>query len=643
LKLLAEKKWKDAGEIFTELSADHPGAAEFHYNAACCAARLEQKQEALQTLSRAVEAGWYNYQHAAADDDFKSLQDDPRFKKLVARMEQATFDVQPTQAFRSLYRWNAGGERSTNDGLRYVLSTMLAVTSGRGNSVGTAIECLRRSASADATFPKGTIYFLKNNNVRAKTREPAFRSAAKVLGDLGIDAEIVSGTIPLNKDDVQGAVIGIAAFDWKSSGSTIRPGAICEHLTSFGGVMREGASQTPLSALIRNGAAGASGTVTEPFAIQAKFPSPFIQVHYARGASLAEAFYMSVAGPYQLLIVGDPLCQPWAEIPKVTVEGVEPGAAVSGEIALKAEALDRHGEAATIDHYELFINGRRVALFGPDATYRLDTTKMPDGFHELRVVGVLLDPLETQGRAVLPITVNNRKRTVKFELPGGKRTWSWNRPATLTATAPGASQISILQYSDRVAHAKGESVTWETKALPPSRFGYGTATFQAAALYETPSARGLLSAPIEISIEPGTYLKSLKPPQQPLRPGLAFKIPERPLEVVRDTRNARWLNDYKKKTGESFELEGYFRVPDKAVYQFHVKGNPSVRVEVDGTLLAETTSEDWSYLPVALEPGLHRVTFQGSFPAVPELWVRFGGPGMTSLDEKRFLHAAPNE
>ena len=58
---------------------------------------------------------------------------------------------------------------------------------------------------------------------------------------------------------------------------------------------------------ISAGAAGTSGTVTEPYAMQQKFPMPFIHVHYAKGCSLAEAFYQSLMGPYQLLVLGDPL------------------------------------------------------------------------------------------------------------------------------------------------------------------------------------------------------------------------------------------------------------------------------------------------------------------------------------------------
>ena len=43
---------------------------------------------------------------------------------------------------------------------------MLAVTSGRGNSVPEVIEYLRRAASADGTQPEGTIYYMQNSDRR---------------------------------------------------------------------------------------------------------------------------------------------------------------------------------------------------------------------------------------------------------------------------------------------------------------------------------------------------------------------------------------------------------------------------------------------------------------------------------------------
>ena len=94
----------------------------------------------------------------------------------------------------------------------------------------------------------------------------------KVLADLGVAAEIVDGVMPMHKNNVQGAMLGAAGFDWKASGSTILPGAICEHFTSYGGIMSSKSEQTPLSEFLRYGAAGASGTVTEPFALPQNSP-----------------------------------------------------------------------------------------------------------------------------------------------------------------------------------------------------------------------------------------------------------------------------------------------------------------------------------------------------------------------------------
>ena len=134
------------------------------------------------------------------------------------------------------------------------------------------IAYLKRSAAADGTHPKGTIYFVQNADVRSKVRDALFPVAVEELTKLGVAAKILEGTVPLNKDDVQGVEMGTATFDWKASGSTILPGAICDNFTSFGGAINDGRGQTPLCEFLRYGAAGASGTVTEPYAIADEVP-----------------------------------------------------------------------------------------------------------------------------------------------------------------------------------------------------------------------------------------------------------------------------------------------------------------------------------------------------------------------------------
>ena len=227
----------------------------------------------------------------------------------------------------------------------------------------------------------------------------------------------MAGVYPQNKPDVQGLMMGSEKFDWAQSRSKIRPGAICENLTSFGGVFDDVANQTPLAELLRYGAAGASGTVVEPFLILQKFPSPFVQVHYARGCSLAESFYQAVAGPYQLLIVGDPLCQPWANIPQVSVAGVIPSSEVKGTLVLTPTARVPGGGQA--HHFTLYVDGRAFSDGAAGETIVLDTNRLCDGYHELSVVGIEKSPIESRGRWLASVLVNNH----------GARASSWPRPA----------------------------------------------------------------------------------------------------------------------------------------------------------------------------------------------------------------------
>ena len=316
-----------------------------------------------------------------------------------------------TVGFRHWYGWGPQGELMEAGGNRYLLAAMLGVTAGRGNSLAEIVAYLRSAAAADGTKPKGTIYYVTNADIRTTTRSSAFPAAVRTLQQLGVQAEIIGGTLPVRKRDVAGLMTGTPDFDWPASGSTIVPGAICENLTSFGGIFTATAGQTPLSDFLRAGAAGSSGTVTEPFSLQAKFPHASLHVHYARGASLVEAFYQSVHAPYQLLVVGDPLCRPWASIPTVEVvtaadsKPLEPGARLSGTVELEPRAAIPGGGVA--DRFELHVDGIRVAHGGLGERLVLDTTKMADGHHELRVVAIESSPVESQGRQIIPVTVSN--------------------------------------------------------------------------------------------------------------------------------------------------------------------------------------------------------------------------------------------
>ena len=162
-----------------------------------------------------------------------------------------------SHGFRNWYAWGPKGELLETGGARYMLSTLLGVTYGRGNSVAEILAYLRDAAAADGTHPTGTIYFMDNkaDPARNSPRSPNFDIAVKLLAELKIDAEVVPGDLPRNKPRVQGLMSGVASFDWPATGSVIQRGAICDNLTSFGGDLDPAQVQTPLSIFLRFGAA----------------------------------------------------------------------------------------------------------------------------------------------------------------------------------------------------------------------------------------------------------------------------------------------------------------------------------------------------------------------------------------------------
>jgi hypothetical protein len=678
---MRKKSWAEAEPILRELAAAHPASEFIQYHRACCLARLGKGDEALSALGKAVDAGWLDAEHARKDDDLVAIRNRPEFKRLLEKMDAAEYEIQAPRAFHRATGWPASGEPVAGlPGARYLLSTMLAVTSGRGNSVHEAIDGLRRSAAADGTRPKGTIYYLQNGDIRSTTRQWGFRPAAKKLRQLGVAAEVVPGVLPKDKPDVAGAMIGAADFNWKACGSTILPGAICEHLTSFGGMLHQAAGQTPVSELIRFGAAGTSGTVTEPFAIQNKFPTPFVHYFYASGCSLAEAFYQSVAAPYQLLIVGDPLCQPWARMPRFSIEGISAGARTRGTVALRLKAM---GDVK-IGRYELYLDGRRLGVTRDTGEAKIDSTLLPDGCHEVRVVAATAGLIETQSTATLPILVDNRGLAMDVGPP--RKRAGLDDSLDLQAKMNGAKKIVFLQNGRELGAIAGPA---GRVAIPARKLGLGKVRIQPVAVFrdgvtmpvpgraqtsevlktsevsghagQRPAAAAAktvtaaaktaekpnaslpspgdfyFGTPLDVEVALPAPLRAIadRPPQ--LSPGLLLVCGSAAGVVVEKTNERDWLAK-RVKPGQDFRLEGYFEVASADMYQFQVRTSAEVEILVDSRPLSRPARDRLEYLPVSLGAGLHKLTVKGLARENPALELLFGGPGARSVGSDRFRH-----
>jgi uncharacterized protein (TIGR03790 family) len=91
------------------------------------------------------------------------------------------------------------------------------------------------------------------------------------------------------------------------------PGALADHLTSFGGRLDDPMGQMSVLSWIDAGATATYGTASEPCAHLQKFPNPqALVLFYVQGATAMETYWKSVAWPQQGVFVGEPLAAPFA-------------------------------------------------------------------------------------------------------------------------------------------------------------------------------------------------------------------------------------------------------------------------------------------------------------------------------------------
>ena len=494
-RLARSKDFEQSIELMSELAKKHPLQVATHYWLARIHAQNGDADAASQSMRRAIETGWQYQDYTLADPAFGGLVNNESFQEVVKTIPEFSFHALAAQSFHSQYNWSYNGSvnASQEEGRRYLLSTMLAVSRNKGISEKQALNYLDKSIKSDGSSPEGTFYFTKTGDVRSKTRLPNFKGAMTELKQLGHSSEIFVGRLPTNRLDVLGLMTGTPRFDWKTSGSQILPGAICDNLTSFGGWLESNTSQTKLSMFLKHGAAGACGTVREPFAIQAKFPHPRLHVHYARGCTLAESFYQSVHGPFQLLIVGDALCKPFAQIPTIQISGeINSGEPLQGTVLVSADTTKSKIDIA---HTEIFVDGYRRAAIEKFSTkpFALDTTSIPDGYHELRFVPVAAGSVATKGLVIVPVTVNNHGHSVQLDAKSPKV--SINGTATLQFSAPGADAVRLFHNSRALAKSEQENGQFKIKAFD---LGRGTVSLRAVAHID---GSYVSSTPIKLKVE----------------------------------------------------------------------------------------------------------------------------------------------
>lgn len=206
-----------------------------------------------------------------------------------------------------------------------------------GNSVAEVRALIDRGVAADFSYPAGTAYLAETSDPTRNIRAAGFAKAIEILGR-AFRLRKIEGELR-QRDDVMAYFTGLVHVGGLET-LRFRPGAVADHLTSFGGKLTDSDQMSALQWL-EAGATGSYGTVTEPCNFAQKFPHPgILLLHYLNGDTLIESYWKSVAWPTEGVFIGEPLARPFGARVRMGPAGwmLEAHAAVAGRrYALRAK------------------------------------------------------------------------------------------------------------------------------------------------------------------------------------------------------------------------------------------------------------------------------------------------------------------
>jgi uncharacterized protein (TIGR03790 family) len=199
----------------------------------------------------------------------------------------------------------------TDHGLRPTM--MLA-----GTSAANVFALIDRGVAADDTFPAGTAYLLRTADVPRSVRWPSMQQAATDwnhppdgIGVVYRDDSTMGTGVLTGATDVLAYLTGWANVPSIETNVYV-PGAVADHLTSYGGILTGPSGQMSVVRWLEVGATASFGTVAEPCNFTEKFPDPGeLLKRYYRGGTVLEAYWKSVAWPGEGIFVGEPLARPF--------------------------------------------------------------------------------------------------------------------------------------------------------------------------------------------------------------------------------------------------------------------------------------------------------------------------------------------
>lgn len=476
--MMDEKDYGGAAEEYEKLLEEIPSLAPLAILAAQARAKNDDPEAAVELILQGIAAGWRSGTYLREDETLKSLLDHPRLTRASSYLSDLPTLVQEPLGFAGNVGWSASGQQvaNTTDGIPYLMSCMLAVVHPRGSTLEQAIDILSRASQSDRTYPDAWFWFTSTKTVRTEPRFPGIAAALVWLQVQGHKADVIHQAMPNREGDCVGLMLGTPTMQLGNTLWKFVPGAIADNLTSAS-AMFETDGQTKITELLHAGAAMSSGPVFEPFNLPYKFPNAMMYGYYASGVAAIEAFYLSVTSPYQLLIVGDPLAQPFA-MPPADWVGAQVRSAAGGKRQLRVtrHRLPVQTRQTDVGAIELFLEGKLIRRVPAASNIEMNLAGDLTGTIELRTVLVGNDP-------VRPRISHPQWMTLEGESPSPVA-----RPLDDTGTVElrceGADSITLLHHSEQVGQIDGGSGRIElagkllgdgpVRVRPAAKFGQRT-------------------------------------------------------------------------------------------------------------------------------------------------------------------------
>jgi uncharacterized protein (TIGR03790 family) len=170
-----------------------------------------------------------------------------------------------------------------------------------------------RGISSDGSMPFGSAYLLRTGDRNRDVRAASYPNP-QLADDGRVRVDVIDAPGIVGRSDVLFYFTGAMQVPNLQTNRFL-PGAVGDHLTSFGGQLTAIGAQMSSLRWLEAGATGSYGTVVEPCNILAKFPNPSVlMLHYFAGDTLIEAYWKSVAMPGQGIFIGEPLAAPYRAV-----------------------------------------------------------------------------------------------------------------------------------------------------------------------------------------------------------------------------------------------------------------------------------------------------------------------------------------